>query len=217
MYLLLIEDDIPLGNVMLRLLKAYYRVDWVRSVAAAVAHISAHDYDLILLDLGLPDGNGVDLLKQIRQKYQTPVLIVSARDTLDDRVQGLDTGADDYIVKPFAPEELLARIRALLRRQAGQATSLICSGDLCFSPAENTFYLQDQPISLPRKEHELLTVLLHAGGKPVSRERLTHQLYSSGNEAESNTIDVYIHALRKILGKKRIETLRGRGFRIVEN
>lgn len=216
MYLLLVEDDLPLGNVLLRLLKPHYRVDWVRSLELAKAHLQASEYSLLLLDLGLPDGDGIDYLAQLRkEKSALPVLIVSARDTLDERVKGLDTGADDYLVKPFEPEELLARIRVLLRRAAGQASPVLTCGELSFDPSQETFYLNEQALSLPRKEYELLTVLIHADGKPVSRDRLIQQLYSVGSEAESNTLDVYIHALRRLLGKNRIETLRGRGFRLV--
>lgn len=216
MHLLLVEDDLPLGNVLLRLLKPHYRVDWVRSLAQAKAHLQATEYSLLLLDLGLPDGDGIDYLTQLRKEKSTlPVLIVSARDALDERVKGLDTGADDYLVKPFEPEELLARIRVLLRRAAGQASPMLTCGELSFDPSQETFYLNDQMLSLPRKEYELLSVLIHTAGKPVSRERLIQQLYSFGNEAESNTLDVYIHALRRLLGKERIETLRGKGFRLV--
>lgn len=217
MYLLLVEDDLPLGNVLLKLLKPHYRVDWVRSFEQAKAHLKATEYSLLLLDLGLPDGDGIDYLAQLRkEKSALPVLIVSARDALDERVKGLDTGADDYLVKPFEPEELLARIRVLLRRAAGQASPVLTCGELSFDPSKETFYLSDQPLSLPRKKYELLTVLMHAGDKPVSRDRLIQQLYSVDSEAESNTLDVYIHALRRLLGKNRIETLRGRGFRLVK-
>ena len=216
MYLLLVEDDLALGNVLLRLLKPHYRVDWVRSLEQAKAHLKATDYSLLLLDLGLPDGDGIDYLAQLRkEKSALPVLIVSARDTLDERVKGLDTGADDYLGKPFEPEELLARIRVLLRRAAGQASPVLTCGELSFDPSQETFYLNEQALSLPHKEYELLTVLIHTNGKPVSRERLIQQLYSVGSEAESNTLDVYIHSLRRLLGKNRIETLRGRGFRLV--
>ena len=217
MHLLLIEDDLPLGNALIRLLKSNYRVEWVRSLADANKYLSSQDYDLILLDLGLPDGNGIDFLKSLRHEANTtPVLILTARDSLDDRVNGLDTGADDYIVKPFEPEELLARLRAQLRRLAGQASEIIMSGNLSLDPAQNIFYLGENPIRLPKKEHDILSLLIHAGGLPVSRSKLTQQLYSLGSEAESNTLDVYIHALRKILGKERIETIRGYGFRLTE-
>ncbi|HKM14705.1 MAG TPA: response regulator [Marinospirillum sp.] len=216
MHLLLVEDDLPLGNVLLRLLKPHYRVDWVRSLTQAKAHLQATEYSLLLLDLGLPDGDGIDYLTRLRKDKNTlPVLIVSARDALDERVKGLDTGADDYLVKPFEPEELLARIRVLLRRAAGQASPILTCGELSFDPSQETFHLNNQVLSLPRKEYELLSVLIHTAGKPVSRDRLIQQLYSLGNEAESNTLDVYIHALRRLLGKERIETLRGKGFRLV--
>ena len=217
MHLLLIEDDLPLGSALIRLLKSSYRVEWVRSLSDAKNYLLAQDYDLILLDLGLPDGDGITFLQSIRQNSNTtPVLILTARDSLDDKVLGLDMGADDYMVKPFEPDELLARLRAQLRRLAGQASQLIISGNLTLDPVQNRFCLDECPIRLPKKEHEILSVLIHAGAQPVSRSKLMQQLYSLGSEAESNTLDVYIHALRKILGKERIETIRGYGFRLKE-
>ncbi|PSJ45797.1 DNA-binding response regulator [Zobellella endophytica] len=216
MYLLLVEDDLALGNALVKLLKAHYRVEWVRQLAAARAHFAAAEIELILLDLGLPDGDGLGWLQQLRsQGHELPVLILSARDQLDDRVQGLDTGADDYLVKPFEPDELLARIRVLLRRQAGQASPVIHLGALSFYPDSQQFMLHDRPLTLPPKEQQLLRVLAMARGQTVSRERLTQQLYGMGNGADSNTLEVHIHALRRQLGKDRILTIRGQGYRLV--
>lgn len=218
MYLLLVEDDLALGNALLKLLKAHYRVEWVRALAAARSHFEAAEPDLVLLDLGLPDGDGLQWLRQLRhQGRQLPVLILSARDQLDDRVQGLDTGADDYLVKPFEPDELLARIRVLLRRRAGQASPVIRVGELHYTPDSDTFTLSGQALTLAPKEQQLLQVLVMAGGRVVSRERLTQQLYGSGNGADSNTLEVHIHALRKQLGRERIATVRGQGYRLVES
>lgn len=217
MYLLLVEDDLGLGNVLLKILSRTYRVDWVRNLASAKRHFEAAQYDLILLDLGLPDGDGIDWLMQLRQdNAEQPVLILSARDGLDDRVQGLDTGADDYLVKPFEPEELQARIRVLLRRQHGRTQDLQSFGALRYDQKLDQFSLHDEVLNLPQKEAQLLSMLLQAGGSKVHRERLLQRIYGLGNESESNTLDVHIYALRKLVGKERIETVRGFGYRLVE-
>ena len=216
MYLLLVEDDLRLGNALSRLLKAHYRVHWVRNLTAARSHFEAADYDVILLDLGLPDGDGVAWLRALRAAgSNVPVLIVTARDALDDRVRGLDIGADDYLVKPFEGEELLARIRVLLRRKSGRAQPRLAVGDLSFDAESHRFYLGGEPLRIPPKEQQILAVLVQAGDRPVSRERLIQQLYGIGEGAESNTLEVHIHGLRKLLGKDRIETVRGFGYRLV--
>lgn len=216
MYILLVEDDLNLGNALLKLLRRHFSVDWVRNLASARPRFEAGSYDLLLLDLGLPDGDGVEWLRALRAGgCPTPVIILSARDQLDDRVRGLDTGADDYLVKPFEPEELLARIRARLRRQAGSPAPRIAIGDLGFAPDEQQFYLRDEPLRLSPQERQILAVLIHAAGKPVSRERLLRQLYGLGDGADSNTLEVRIHALRRQIGSQRIETLRGIGYRLV--
>lgn len=215
MFLLLVEDDLNLGATLSRLLRKHYRVHWVRGLAAAKSHFTAAEYDAILLDLGLPDGDGVEWLEQLRAAgCETPVLIVTARDAIDDRVRGLDTGADDYLVKPFELEELLARIRVLLRRKAGRAHPRFVAGDLSYAAEARQFFLGDEPIGLPPKEHQILAVLIQAGGRPVSRDRLMQQLYGLGEAADSNTLEVHIHGLRKLLGKERIETIRGFGYRL---
>ncbi len=216
MYLLLVEDDLRLGNALLKLLSTFYRVHWVRKLEAAQRHFEAADYDLVLLDLGLPDGDGVGWLASLRAAgSDLPVLIISARDALDERVRGLDTGADDYLVKPFEPDELLARIRVLLRRKAGSAQARLTAGSLSFDAQSQQFYLDDEPVSLPPKERQILSVLIQAGDRPVSRERLLQQLYGLGDTAESNTLEVHIHGLRKAIGRERIETVRGLGYRLV--
>jgi DNA-binding response OmpR family regulator len=216
MYLLLIEDDLQLGNALSKLLKRHYRVHWVRNLATARSHFDAAEYDAMLLDLGLPDGDGVAWLSALRAAgSNVPVLIITARDALDDRVRGLDTGADDYLVKPFEPEELLARIRVLLRRKSGRAQPRMAVGDLCFDAETHRFSLGHEPLNMPPKEHQLLAVLSQAGERPVSRERLSQQLYGIGEGVESNTLEVHIHGLRKLLGKERIETVRGFGYRLV--
>lgn len=215
MFLLLVEDDLNLGNAVLKLLSQHYRVHWLRTLAAAKSHLAAASYDAMLLDLGLPDGDGVEWLRELRAAgLAIPVLIISARDALDDRVGGLDTGADDYVVKPFEPEELLARIRVLLRRKAGSAQPRLTAGDLSFSADAQQFYLRDEPIDLPPKEYQVLAVLMQAADKAVSRERLQQQLYGLGQGVDSNTLDVHIHMLRKLIGSERIKTIRGFGYRL---
>lgn len=216
MYLLLVEDDVNLGRALVKVLKERYRVNWVRTLEAAQSHFRSADYDALLLDLGLPDGDGVAWLRSLRDAgCDTPVLIVSARDALDDRVKGLDTGADDYLVKPFEPEELLARIRVLLRRQAGSAGPRLEMGGLVFEPEFHRFSLEGEPLRLPPKEHQILELLIQAGGRPVSRERLTRRLYGFDQDVDSNTLEVHVHGLRKLLGRDRIETVRGLGYRLV--
>lgn len=216
MYLLVVEDDVNLGRALVKVLNDRYRVNWVRSLEAAKAHFEAAEYDLVLLDLGLPDGDGVDWLRALRAAgARTPVLVVTARDGLDDRVKGLDTGADDYLVKPFEPEELLARIRVLLRRRAGSAQPRLSMGALEFDAEFHRFRLDGETLVLPPKEQQILAVLMQAGGRPVTRTRLTQQLYGLTQGAESNTLEVHIHGLRKVLGRERIETVRGVGYRLV--
>jgi DNA-binding response OmpR family regulator len=217
MFLLLVEDDLNLGNALAKLLRRHYRVHWVRNLEAARSHIATADYDAMLLDLGLPDGDGVEWLRSLRAAdCNMPVLIVTARDALDDRVGGLDTGADDYVVKPFEPEELLARIRVLLRRKSGRAQPRLTAGDLSYSAESHQFWLDGKPVRLTPKEHQILAVLMQAGDKPVSRERLMQQLYGLGDGVDSNTLEVHIHGLRRILGRHRIETVRGFGYRIAD-
>ena len=216
MYLLLLEDDLNLGRALQQLVQRQYRVHWLRTLAAARAHMEQGGYDLVLLDLGLPDGDGVDWLRSLRAAgSQVPVLVISARDRLDDRVRGLDTGADDYLVKPFEPDELLARIRVLLRRKAGSAEPRLTAGSLAFATDTHQVYLNGEEISLSPKEHQILAVLMQSVDKPVSRERLNRQLYGLGEGVDSNTLEVHIHGLRKLLGKERIETIRGYGYRLV--
>lgn len=216
MYLLLVEDDLNLGKALHKLLHVHFKVDWVRTLAAARERFGAAAYDVLLLDLGLPDGDGVQWLEALRAGgCQTPVLIVSARDRLDDRVKGLDLGADDYLVKPFEPEELLARIRVLLRRKAGSAQPRLEAGPLSYAADEQQFYLDGSPLGLSPQERGILSVLIQAAGKPVSRERLLQQLYGLGDGVDSNTLEVRIHGLRRRLGKDRIETVRGLGYRLV--
>jgi DNA-binding response OmpR family regulator len=163
----------------------------------------------------LPDGDGVAWLREIRDRGSTtPVLIVTARDAVDDRVRGLDSGADDYLIKPFEAEELLARLRALLRRGSGSAGPDISVGDLSFEPADHRFRLGTMPLSMTPKEHALLEMLIRSGTRPVSRERLARELYGDSDRVDSNALEVHVHNLRKLIGRSRIETVRGYGYRL---
>ena len=212
MNLLLVEDDLNLGRALLKVLSADYRTEWVRTLAGARGRFPAEHFDVVLLDLGLPDGEGSDWIRSLRSEgCATPLLIISARDEVVDRVQALDLGADDYLVKPFEPEELTARIRVLIRRSSGTAGPRVALGNLSLSAEARRFYLDDEPLTLTPTEHDILRVLIQAGDKPVSRERLNRQL---GSEVGSNALEVHIHSLRKLLGRGRIETIRGVGYRL---
>lgn len=215
MHLLLVEDDLNLGKALSKRLADHARVHWVRTLEAARGHFASGEYDLVMLDLGLPDGDGVAWLREIRSSgAATPVLIVTARDAVDDRVRGLDSGADDYLVKPFEAEELLARLRALLRRGSGSAGPGISVGDLRYEPAERRFHLGAEALSMTPSEHALLEMLIRSGSRLVSRERLARELYGDTDRVDSNAIEVHIHNLRKLIGRERIETVRGFGYRL---
>lgn len=217
MKVLIVENERKVGQFVERALaEQAHAAKLVGTCAAAREALAESPYDAVVLDLGLPDGDGVQWLEALRAGgCQTPVLIVSARDRLDDRVKGLDLGADDYLVKPFEPEELLARIRVLLRRRAGTAQPRLEAGPLSYAPDEQQFYLDGVPLGLSPQERGILSVLIQAAGRPVSRERLLQQLYGLGDGVDSNTLEVRIHGLRRRLGKDRIETVRGLGYRLV--
>lgn len=190
-----------------------YTVNWVRDGIAAELAISDHPYDLVLLDLGLPRRDGITLLQRLRAAGRTvPVLVMTARDAVADRVRGLDAGADDYLVKPFDLDELGARIRALLRRQRGTATPLITLGALQVDPATHQVTLDGKPVRLSAREFALLCALLETPGKPLSRTQLEERLYGWDEEIESNAVEVHIHSLRRKLGQDWIRNLRGVGY-----
>ena len=214
MRLLLVEDDNLLGDgVRAGLSQEGYTVYWFVDGASADAALRTEQYDLLVLDLGLPKLSGLQLLKQLRARGQDlPVLILTARDTVHDRVQGLDAGADDYLVKPFDLDELAARLRALLRRHGGRASATISHGDLELDPASHTVSLAGRAVDLSRREFAVLHALLEQRGKVMSRARLEESLYSWESEVESNAIEVYVHHLRKKLGQKLIRTIRGVGY-----
>ncbi|WP_180682936.1 response regulator [Tepidicella baoligensis] len=214
MRVLIIEDDPGIANGLgLTLKQAGYAVDMAPTLALARAALATERFDLILLDLGMPDGDGLDWLRQLRrQGHATPVLIMTARDGLPARVQGLDEGADDYLVKPFAPEELLARMRVALRRSEGRAQPTIRHGELSIDPAARTVHRAGTAVMLRAKEFDLLMVLVRSAGQVVTRQRLEEALYSFDEPLESNALDVHIHHLRRKLGNDLLKTVRGVGY-----
>lgn len=216
MKILVVEDDELLRQGLLKALQQeQYSCDAVASLAEAEAHVGVTQYGLVLLDLGLPDGDGLTLLRRWRRQGQAmPVLILTARDTLDEKIQGLDLGADDYMVKPFALAELQARVRALLRRDHGQASNRLECGDLCLDLDDKLVTLDGEPVVLTRREFALLRRLAMAAGKTVNRERLQEDLYDWQDDIGSNTLEVHIHHLRRKLGAGRISTVRGEGYRL---
>lgn len=216
MRLLLVEDDSMIGeSVRKGLRQDGFTVDWVQDGRSAESALECGTYDLLLLDLGLPRKSGLEVLKSLRQRRNPiPVLVLTARDAVTDRVTGLDAGADDYLVKPFDLEELAARIRALLRRQSGRTDSIIRHGELTLNPATHEVHLQGNPVMLSAREFSLLEAFLDRPGAVLSRVQLEEKLYGWDDEIESNTVEVYIHALRKKLGAGLIKNVRGVGYMI---
>ncbi len=214
MRLLLIEDDKLLGDgIQAGLGQAGYAVDWVESAEAGEHALHAEAYDALILDLSLPGRGGLELLRALRdQGVDLPVLILTARDTVRDRIIGLDSGADDYLVKPFALEELGARLRALLRRRNGRTTPRLEHGELILDPAARIVTLSGRAVSLSGKEFSILQTLLEHCGKVMSRAQLEDNLYGWDDLVESNAVEVHIHHLRKKLGRDFIRTLRGVGY-----
>ena len=216
MRLLLVEDDRMLGaGVERSLRRAGHAVDWVHDGEAAEGALATEPYDLVLLDLGLPRKGGIDVLRSLRRRGKdVPVLVLTAQDGVADRVTGLDAGADDYLVKPFALEELAARIRALGRRSSGRAAPLVEHGRLVLDPASHEVRLDGTPVALSAREFALLHALLEHPGRPFSRTQLEERLYGWGEEVESNAVEVHVHALRRKLGAEWIKTLRGVGYMV---
>lgn len=216
MRVLLIEDDAMLGDgVRAGLAHDGWAVDWARDGEEGLASIDAVAYDAIVLDLGLPRVGGLDILGRLRRSGKaTPVLILTARDTVPDRVRGLDAGADDYLVKPFDLGELRARLRALTRRRAGRTAPELRHGALVLDPAARTVRLGDAPVELSPRELALLQELLEHAGRVLSRERLEERLYGMDEEIASNAIEVHVHHLRRKLGTDLIRTIRGVGYMI---
>ncbi len=218
MKLLLVEDDVMLGTSMEKgLARTGFIVDWVRSGQHARTALKTQTYDIVLLDLGLPDATGLELLKSWRQQnVHTPVLIVTARDGVRDRVEGLNLGADDYLTKPFDLDELIARIHALTRRQAGRSQSALQLGRLQLDPLQHTALLGERELLLSPREFSLLQALLEKPGTVLSVEQLEDRLYGWEDEVASNAIEVHLHNLRRKLGEPWIRNVRGVGYKVAE-
>jgi len=214
MRVLLVEDDAMIGNsVREGLRQDGFAVDWVTDGRAAEAALEAETYGAVLLDLGLPRIGGMDILRRLRARgADVPVLIVTARDAIEERIHGLDSGADDYLVKPFDLDELAARLRAVARRKAGRAAPLLRHRDLALDPATREVTLHGDAVALSAREFAVLAALLERPGSVLSRAQLEQRLYGWGEEVESNAVEVHIHSLRKKLGADLIRTLRGAGY-----
>jgi two-component system, OmpR family, response regulator QseB len=216
MRLLVVEDDRILGDgIRAGLAQAGFAVDWVEDGRAAELALAAEPYDLVVLDLGLPRRSGLEVLAGLRARGNAiPVLILTARDTVGDRVGGLDAGADDYLVKPFDLAELTARVRALVRRSAGGADPVLRVGDVALDPRSRRVTRAGAPIELSPREFAVLHELMRHAGRVLSRERLERSLYEWNEEPGSNAIEVYVHHLRRKLGADVIRTQRGAGYLI---
>ncbi len=216
MRILLVEDDALLGDALhVGLKQAGHAVDWVRDGNTANTALASEEYAAVVLDLGLPKRDGLDVLRRARAAQQTlPVLILTARDTVDDRIKGLDAGADDYLVKPFDMGELTARLRALLRRAGGTPVPVLSAAGITLDPATRQVRRNDAAIDLSAKEYALLHILMQQPGRALSRAQLEQHLYAWGEEIGSNTVEVYIHHLRRKLGTDAIRTLRGIGYAV---
>ncbi len=216
MRLLLAEDDRMIGESVQRGLRQDgFAVDWVADGRAAELALAEKVHDLVVLDLGLPRKQGIDVLRSMRQRGDLrPVLIVTARDAVTDRVAGLDAGADDYVVKPFELTELAARIRALLRRSAGRAEPIVAYGDIELFPVTREVRQRGEPVTLSPREFAVLEALLARPGALLSRAQLEEKLYGWDQEVESNAVEVHIHSLRRKLGTEAIRNVRGVGWMI---
>jgi len=214
MRVLLVEDDRMIGESLQRALRqAGYAVDWVRDGRAADTTLASERFDVVLLDLGLPQRDGLDVLRSARARGdRTPVIVLTARDAPASRVLGLDTGADDYVVKPFDLEELLARMRAVVRRHAGRAEPAVEVDGVLLDPTTHQVTRAGQPVPLSAREYAVLEALMLRPGAILSRAQLEDRLYGWGEELESNAISVYVHQLRRKLGDSFIHTVRGVGY-----
>ena len=215
MRVLLVEDDGMIGAAVQDALRdEAYAVDWIKNGNTALSTLAAQHYDIVLLDLGLPGQDGLLVLQAMRQRNNpVPVLVITARDALADRVRGLDLGADDYILKPFQMQELLARMRAVVRRKAGQGKPLLSNDLLTLDPARHEVTVQGQaPVALSHREFSLLQALMVRPGAILSRAELEDRVYGWGEEVESNAIEYLIHALRKKIGAPNIKNVRGAGW-----
>jgi two-component system, OmpR family, response regulator len=216
MRVLLVEDDRMIGAAVAQALKdAAYAVDWVTDGDAAIGAAEAETYDLVLLDLGLPSPDGLLVLQRLRRdRQQLPVIIVTARDGIDDRIDGLDLGADDYLIKPFEVRELLARMRAILRRQGSGASPILSNGVVNLNPATYEASVNQEIHRLTAREFALLQALMARPGVILSREDLERHIYGWNEEVESNAVEFLIHAIRKKLGAQTIRNVRGVGWMV---
>jgi len=215
MRILIIEDDEIIGDGLSTALKIEgYAADWVRNKEDASLALSSHAYDMILLDIGLPDGSGLDLLNDIRQKKNyVPIIVLTAYDKTEYKVKGLDIGADDYLTKPFKLAELKARIRALNRRRKGNVIPLLKIGTIELNPASKKVTKSGKSVTMRSKEFAILKILMERPQDVVSKKTIENNLYGWGMEIESNTVEVYVSKLRKKLGKEAIETIKNEGYK----
>lgn len=215
MRILLLEDDLQLASGLKQSLQSeHYALDHFDQVKSALSATTQEHYDLVILDLGLPDADGFTFLQGFRKHHTSPVLILTARDGIEDKIKGLDLGADDYLAKPFDINELQARIRALLRRSAGRASNVMTYEGVEVDQQARTVMYEGKPVNLARREFNLLEVLLQNEGKVMSRVSLEQTLYSWDDDIESNALEVHIHNLRKKLFSKLISTVRGVGYMV---
>ncbi|MGZ0787296.1 response regulator [Pseudomonas saponiphila] len=217
MRILLVEDDVMIGEAIVGALKdAGHAVDWVRNGGSALAALDTQHYDQVLLDLGLPGKDGLQVLDTLRRGGNpVPLLIITARDSLDERLRGLDGGADDYLSKPFAMAELLARMRAVMRRKGGSAAPLLSNGVVSLDPvSKQASTAQQTDVQLSNREFALLQALLIRPGAILSRSELEDRIYGWGDEVESNAVEFLIHALRRKLGSQVIKNVRGMGWMV---
>lgn len=216
MRLLLVEDDLMIGQVLAQLLaRAHYVVDWAKDGIEADTALCTTDYDLVLLDLGLPRMDGLEVLRRLRAKGKaTPVIVATARDAVSDRIAGLDAGADDYVLKPFDFEELLARLRAVRRRMTDRAQPGYRHGEVWLDVQTRKAQLAGREVMLSAREWAVLEPLLLRPGQVLSRTQLEEKLYGWGEEINSNAVEVYIHGIRRKLGSSIIQNVRGLGYRV---
>jgi len=216
MRILLVEDDEPLGDSLRTgLIQHGYTVDWLKDGSAADQALRTENFDAVVLDLGLPKMSGITVLQNLRSRGQTnPVLILTAKETVEDRIKGLDSGADDYLTKPFDLDELAARIRALHRRTTTRAEPTLIHENIELDPAAHSVKLDNEIINVSRREFALLQKLLENAGRVLSREHLAQSLYGWGEDVDSNALEVHIHNLRKKFGQNFIRTIRGIGYMI---
>ena len=216
MRLLLVEDDRMIGeSVQKGLRQDGFSVDWVQDGRSAELALETEHYDCVLLDLGLPKKDGMDVLRGLRARRDTvPVVVITARDAVPERIKGLDTGADDYLVKPFDLDELAARVRAVARRRDGRAEPVLEHLGLVLRPATHEAIFEGRPLMLSQREFAVLEALLARPGAILSRAQLEERIYGWGEEVESNAVEVFIHGLRKKLGADYIRTVRGAGYMV---